>query len=271
METIVKEGKYIYCVIESSQSQSFGSLGIGGRGDEVHTVCFEDIAAVVSNSPVIKYSISRENMLAHEKAIEEVMKEHPVLPVRFATIAENEEMVKRILEKEHNKFKDLLDSIKDKKELGFKAVFIEEIVYKEILERYEDIKVLKEKIAALPPNATYYQRMQIGKLVEEALEKEKEIYKEEILDALRLLADEVKLNKTYGEKMIINSAFLVKKNKEAEFDQKVSELDTKLGYKIKFKYVGTVPPFNFVNLVIDTSTSLSVDGKRSRTIETGKY
>ena len=91
-----KEGKYIYCIIELNHYQSFGPLGIGERGDELYTVWFKDIAAVVSNSPIKRYSISRENTLAHEKAIEEVMKKHTVLPVRFATIAEDEEKVKKI-------------------------------------------------------------------------------------------------------------------------------------------------------------------------------
>ena len=42
-----------------------------------------------------------------------------------------------------------------------------------------------------------------------------------------------------------------KKDRESEFDQKVQELDAKHGRKIKFKYIGTLPPFNFVNLVIE--------------------
>ncbi|MFH1620365.1 MAG: GvpL/GvpF family gas vesicle protein [bacterium] len=99
METQTKEGKYIYCIIRpgqacggaaakasgrhNDQGLSFGPLGIGERGDEVHTVRSGDIAAVVSDSPVKSYAVSRENLLAHEKAIEAVMKEHTVLPVRF--------------------------------------------------------------------------------------------------------------------------------------------------------------------------------------------
>ncbi len=109
MDVAIKEGRYIYCIIESNQPKVFGPLGIGGRGDELYTILFNGIAAVVSNSPIISYSISRDNMLAHEKAIEEVMKEYTVLPVRFATIAQDEEKVKKILEKEHNKFVDLLN------------------------------------------------------------------------------------------------------------------------------------------------------------------
>ncbi len=247
----MSEGKYIYCIIDDSKVQTFGPLGIGGRGDELYTVCFNDLAAVVSNSPIINYSVSRENMIAHEKAIEEVMKKHLVLPVRFCTIAEDDEKVKKILEREHDRFVDLLKNIEGKKELGLKAIFKEDVIYKDIIEKYEDIGALKEKVAALPPEKTYYQRMEIGKMVEAALQKEKEIYKEDILDTLAPSAVEVKINNTYGERMIINAAFLINEDKEAEFDQKVQEFADKYGDKMKFKYVGTLPPFNFINLVIE--------------------
>ncbi|MEW6216025.1 MAG: GvpL/GvpF family gas vesicle protein [Nitrospirota bacterium] len=92
----VKEGKYIYCIIAEGERKKFGSLGIGGIGNELYTVCFNDIAAVVSSSPIKKYPVSRENLIPHERAIEEVMKTHTVLPVRFGTIAEDEEKVKKI-------------------------------------------------------------------------------------------------------------------------------------------------------------------------------
>jgi len=246
-----REGKYIYCIIESNEAQSFGPSGIGGRGNELHTVCFNDIAAVVSDSPIKKYPVSRENLIPHEHAIEEVMKTHTVLPVRFCTIAEDEAKVKRILEKEYDKFKNLLKGIQGKRELGLKVVLKEDVIYKDILEKYKDIKVLKEKIATLPSEKTYFQRAKIGEMVEAALEKEKEIYREDILETLSPLALEVKTNNTYGERMIVNAAFLVERHKEAEFDQRVQELDATYGDKMKFKYVGTLPPFNFINLTIN--------------------
>jgi len=251
MEEAVMEGKYIYCII-AAVAKNFGSIGIGCRGDEIYTVCFKDIAAVVSNSPIIRYTVSRENTLAHEKAIEEVMKEHTVLPVRFSTITKDEERVKKVLEKEYDKFKDLLNRMEGKKELGLKAIFKEDVIYKDILEKYKDLRILKEKVAALPSGKTYFKRAEIGEMVEAALKREKEIYKKDILDALYPLAAEVKTNSSYWELMIINAAFLVQKDKETEFDQKVNELGAKYSSNIKFKYIGKVPPFNFVNLVIKT-------------------
>lgn len=247
-----KEGKYIYCISSMREPKTFDSLGVGGRGDEVYSICFNDIAAVVSTSPIIEYTLIRENVLAHEKAIEEVMKKHIVLPVRFSTIAEDECQVKRILEKYYEEFKDLLNEMENKKELGLKAVYKKDVIYKHILEKHKDIKKFKERIMTLPPEKTYFQRIEIGKLVEDALQQEKEILNRDVLNVLSPLAVEVKTNETYSEHMIINAAFLVEKDIEAEFDKRVQELDEKYHDTLTFKYVGTVPPFNFVNLVIET-------------------
>jgi len=276
-ETIPGEGKYIYCIIamDNCESLNFGPLGIGGRGDELYTISYKPegsgwasdsptyktIAAVVSNSPIKKYSVARENLIPHERAIEEVMRAYTVLPVRFATIAEDEKKVKTILEKDYDKILDLLEKMKGKIELGLKAIFSaeggpasggKENIYNYILEKYEDIRRLKEAISCEPSAKTYYQRMEIGRMVETALEKEKANLKMDILNNLSSIAWETKTNNTYGERMIINSAFLVEKNKEGEFDQKIQELGEKYEDKVKFKYVGTLPPFNFVNLVIET-------------------
>lgn len=247
-----KEGKYIYCIVETNGEEKFGPIGIGNRGDELYKICYMDIGSVVSSSPIIKYKISRENSLTHERAIEEVMnKGYTVLPVRFGTIAESEEKVRDILAIEYNEFKNLLKKMKNKVELGIKAIFHEKIIYQDILNGYEKIKRLKEEIASMPLEKTYYQRLEIGRMVEAALEEQKTRYREEILNTLRKSCCEFHLSdRLIGERMIINAAFLVDREQEREFDKRVNGLAEKYGEKIKFKYVGNIPPFNFVNLVI---------------------
>ena len=59
-------------------------------------------------------------------------------------------------------------------------------------------------------------------------------------------------NDTYGELMIINAAFFVEKEKEPDFDRQVQLLDEKYCQEVTFKYVGPLPPFNFVNISINT-------------------
>lgn len=253
MTKTAPDGVYIYGITAAGRAKSFAAPGIGERGDKLYAICSAGLAAVVSDSPVVKYSVSRENMLAHERAVEEVMKEQTVLPARFCTIAADGETVKKILAKEQARFADLLKKMEGKRELGLKAVFREEFIYKDILAKHDAIRQLKEALISQPPAKTHQQRMAVGEMVEQALVSAREKYQEAILDILRPLAEDVKINNDYGERMLLNAAFLVKKDKEAAFDHQVNVLGEKYTGKIKFIYVGPLPPFNFVNLVIETA------------------
>jgi len=254
MQPGAKEGRYIYCIIGSDRRLTFGPGGIGGRGDQLYTISVDGLAAVVSDSPIKTYSLATENLIAHEKAIEEVMKDHTVLPVRFCTIVADDDKVREILGKTRGELHDLLGAMAGKKELGIKAVF-KRAIYNIILDKYPDIRSLKENAAAAPFGQTQPLRMEIGRMVESALREEKERCKDDILDALSPLAARVKVNNNYGELMVLSAAFLVADDKETSFDRRMEQLDAKYGDQIKLKYVGTLPPFNFVNLVIDTRQS----------------
>jgi hypothetical protein len=139
-----------------------------------------------------------------------------------------------------------------KKELGLKILAHETEIYANIVEKYDEIRTMRGKLMNLPADKTHYQRMKIGEMVAEALKKEVENYKNLILDVLTPLTEDVKINDNYGEMMIINAAFLIKNTLEPEFDKAVIDLDGKYGSLMTFKYVGTLPPYNFVNLVINT-------------------
>jgi len=254
LQEITKEGRYIYGIIRHKGHVEFGPIGIGKRGDLVYNINYNDISAVVSNSPVIQYEARRVNMTTHEKVLEEVMKHYTVLPVRFSTISEydNDSGILKILEKDYKKFDDLLLKMEGKKELGIKVLAYEAAIYESIIEKYNEIKTLREKLLNQPIDKTHYQRMKIGEMVAEALKKETENYKNIILDVLKRYADDVKINDNYGELMILNAAFLIKDTDEPAFDEAVNDLDEKHGKLMTFKYVGTLPPYNFVNLVINT-------------------
>src|SRR3712207_1294909 len=75
------QGKYVYCIIQSKEPRSFGLIGIGGRGDNVYTVRHRDLAAVVSDTPLIVYDPTRDNVLAHEQVNETVLRQFTVLPL----------------------------------------------------------------------------------------------------------------------------------------------------------------------------------------------
>ncbi len=245
-----EDGLYVYCIIRSPKSTSFGDIGIGGRGDEVRTVVYDDMHAVVSQAPLKTYDTSRENMMAHELVIETVMKDYAVLPLRFATVMHEESDVRQLLKGKYDRFVEELERVEGKVELGVKAIAKKDVVFEEILLTNSDIRALKEKIQGLPYEKTYYDRLAIGQMVENALEDEKKKYRKIILEALEPVALEMKESKRFGDRMIVNASFFVDKERESQFDDCVNELGEQYGDKIIFKYVGGIPPYSFVNLLL---------------------
>lgn len=247
-----KEGKYIYCIIGTKQERNFGPIGIGGRGDEALTVGYDDLSMVVSSCPMTKFVVSRENMLAHVRVIEKVMNEFDsVLPVRFGTVASNADEIRNLLDRRLREFMILLRNMDHKVELGVKGLWKNmNVIFEEIVEENREIKEAKKKIQNEAGKKNTKAKMKVGKMVKEALKKEKEREAEKIVDALRRSVFEYKLNKVSSDEMFMNAAFLVDKGREKEFDNIIEDLSEEYRDRVKFMYAGPMPVYNFVNIVI---------------------
>jgi len=247
-----EEGKYIYCIIETKQERNFGPIGIGSRGDEILTISYDDLSMVVSHHPMTKLVVSRENLLAHEKVIEQVMKEFDsVLPIRFGAIAASADEIRNLLDRRYREFRNLLKAMDRKVELGVKGVWRNmELIFKEIVEENKEIKRAKEKIENDKSRKSISTKVEVGKMVEQTLKKKKEKEAEKIFKALEDTAVDYKLNKPISDEMFMNASFLVDKGREKEFDNIVDDLSDQYKDRTKFMYAGPLPVFNFVNLVI---------------------
>jgi len=242
-----KEGKYIYCIIGTKQERNFGPIGIGGRGDEVLTINYDDMSMVVSSCPLTKFVVSSENMLAHMRVIEKVMNEFDsVLPVRFGTVASNADEIRNLLDKRLREFMILLKNMDHKVELGVKGLWKNmNAIFEEIVEENREIKEAKDKIQNEAGGENIQAKMKVGKMVKEALKKKKDQEAEKIVDALRRSVFEYKLNKVSSDEMFVNAAFLVDKGWEKEFDNIIEDLSEEHRDRVKFMYAGPMPVYNF--------------------------
>ena len=240
------EGKYVYCVIRSEQPLSFGPLGLGPEPAEVHTIHFRDIAAVVSNTPIVVQDPTRENVLAHQRVNETVMQKHTVIPMSFGTVFKTDDDIMELLRSAYDAFSDVLNKMQEKFEFGLKVLWDRDQIIREIEEEDEDIRRLKSEISS-QKGSTYFARMQYGRLVDAALQAKSERYVAEIFAALRGASVAARSNKLIGERMILNAAFLVNRRDAREFDRCVKALGER-DEKLTYKYTGPWPPYNFVNI-----------------------
>ncbi|GAC1488964.1 MAG: gas vesicle protein GvpL [Candidatus Limnocylindrales bacterium] len=251
------EGVYVYCIIESGEPRTFGSIGIGGRGDDVYTVHHRDLAAVVSKSPLLIYDPTRDNALTHEHVQEVVMNEHGFTPVpmSFGTMFKTEGDTVEFLKDTYDALRDVLQKMKDKLEFGLKVNWDRDEVLTEIEAENEEISRLKSEIQTNTQSSTYFARMQLGRLVEQALADKSEAYVRDIYDHLRDAAIASRTSKVIGEKMIMNAAFLVARDKADDFDAKVHEIGKRYEGRLSFRYTGPWPPYNFVTIRLQLERS----------------
>ena len=89
--------------------------------------------------------------------------------------------------------------------------------------------------------------MQYGRLVDSLLQERSAYYVHGIFDGLRGVSVASRANKPIGDRMIMNAAFLVSRDKEQEFDAAVKAIGGRYPH-LTFKYTGPWPPYNFVNI-----------------------
>ncbi len=239
-------GKYVYCVIRAAEPLRFGPLGIGAETAEVHTVNYKDLAAVVSDTPMAVHDPTRDNVLAHERVNETVMRKHTVIPMSFGTVFKTREDIVELLRSAYEAFNDVLVKMQDKLEFGLKVLWDRDLTLREIENEDENLMRLKNEISS-QKGSTYFARMQYGRLVDAALQARSERYVGEIFAELRDVSVASRANKPIGDRMIMNAAFLVARDQEAAFDAKVKAVSAR-HEKLTFKYTGPWPPYNFVNI-----------------------
>jgi len=254
-----KEAKYLYCIVKCGEERSFNGVpAVGSGSNGIHTVVFGDLACVVSDSPDMKYDSTRANMMAHETVIERIMKEFTVLPIRFGTVTRKDsgspvdDIRHKLLESRFNEFLSLHEEMDSRVELGLKVLWRDEkVIYEEIIAENRELRKLRDSVVGKSPEATHFDRLRLGEMVKKSLDQKRDKEAKMLLARLRPVTDRVRENKIIMDRMVLNAAFLVSKDRGRECDEIVKRLDEELGERMTFKYTGPNPPFNFCEIVVN--------------------
>lgn len=241
-------GKYLYCFIETRKDKQYAGFGVE-RSYPVYTIRYKDIAAIVSDSTKDVIKATAEDCLIHEKMIEEVMKECTVLPFEFGTVSPDKEAVITLLKDNYSNIKRSIKLLSDKLEMNVRAVWVNmNSLFNEIISENRDIALYKKEIKNKPVNKTYNDRINIGRLVAQALNVKKEKARDSIIKELERETVGCAPERMIGDNMILNEAFLVRKRNLPKFEARLYKLGEKFNNRIDFKYMGPLPPYNFTNL-----------------------
>ncbi|MEI6901444.1 MAG: GvpL/GvpF family gas vesicle protein [Bacteroidota bacterium] len=248
-----RDGKYIYCIIATEYDINLGPIGIGGRGDLVTSIGFDGLCMVVSDHPVSRFIVNSQNILAHQKVIEVVMKEfRSVIPIRFGTIAATPDEIRNLLNRRYSEFMELLRQFENKVEVNVRGTWKNMgAIYNEIDQEHVELQKIRKQIdAIIDPVIKKEKIAAAGLLVEQALIEKKVEEAGKMIEAFRKSVFEYKHNKVNVDSLFMNTAFLVNSGREVEFDNIMTDLGLKYQDRCDFVYTAPQPIFNFVDLKI---------------------
>ena len=243
----------IYGFINIDEKKKFDYAGI--EGGEIYTQPYQDIAAVVSDSPLIQLdSLPKETLLLHlavyQAVIERVMKDHYIIPMKFGTAVQGEEEIKRILKKGYDHIKTSIIAMEDKIELDVVAMWSNlDAVLKTIGEE-EEIKKLKAEAELKPTDQRLEAGVTLGKMVKASLDRKREERASNMLDILKEKSETHHAHDVMDDSMIMNVAFLINTDNKEIFESKVDQLDEKHQDEVNFRIVGPLPPYSFCTFEI---------------------
>ena len=190
---------------------------------------------------------------SHQMVIEAAMKEFSsILPIRFGTIAATPDEIRNLLNRRYSEFMALLRQFENKVELNVRGTWKNMgMIYNEIDREHVELQKIRAKIDKLDDKEVKNKQIdEAGKLIGLALAEKKEHEAGEIIDAFRKSVFEYKQNKTSGDAMFMNTAFLVNSGREIEFDNIMADLGARYEDRSDFVYTAPLPIFNFIDLKI---------------------
>lgn len=234
---------YIYGFLKETGQKTPALTGL--EKSPVYKINYQELNAMVNDIEMEEIDPTRENVLAHTLVQDTLLKSFTILPASFATVADDEEAVRRLLEKNYPALFNELGRLSGKIEVALKIMWDDKAMA-EYLENGRQLSRLKDRLSAASPLVAQCLLQEAGKIVESVAQEWKITYAQKIFDHLRTLSVDAKSNKALGVKSLLNASFLITREREAEFKNEVYSLDNKHKGKVNFKYVGPLPPYNFV-------------------------
>jgi hypothetical protein len=237
---------YVYGIVRKATKPP-AHPGIGDA--PLQLVRGDGTAALVSELPTDRLEMGRQELLTHARVLEEALTNGPVLPMRFGVVLQDPDAIRRdLLEAHSSELLSQLEQFEGKVEMRVRATYEEEPLMREVIRDNSEIARTRESIRGKPEAATYYDRIRLGELIADAVERKRYAEAQQILDLLAAGAVAVEVADPAHERVVLDASFLLKRERLAEFDDLVERIAREQAERLRVKLTGPLPPHSFVQL-----------------------
>ncbi|MEU3885648.1 GvpL/GvpF family gas vesicle protein [Streptomyces sp. NPDC029041] len=234
---------YVYGIAASSHPAL--PEGMGGVGDpprEVRILREGDLAAVVSEAPE-GLRPKRKDLLAHQNVLSEAGAAGCVLPMRFGSVAPDDNAITAVLAERAEHYKERLQALDNRVEYNVKANHVEEAVLHQVMAESPDIRGLAEANRQAG-GGSYDDKIRLGELVAAAVKAKEADDGAAVQRALETAADDVSTGPE-STGWLANVSFLVNRESADAFLAAVEQLRKDMPH-LEVRVNGPLPPYSFV-------------------------
>ena len=255
---------YLFCFARPDLVGKIEGTGVDGR----HPLClfrhFPDLCAVVGEVPLEDFCGPAAELrmqelawvgpraLRHEAVVEQVMRQSPVLPVRFGTLFSSQESLVEFLTTHRTRISQFLERVTGREEWAMRGLLHRKQAGEALISAR--LRAGEAQLAILPPGTRYFQEQRIRAAVEKELGLWlKETCRQVANDLMTQASDSrecqvVPLESSQsGTEVVVNWAFLLPRDAIPAFRLRVDQVNDNLASRgLVFELSGPWPPYRFV-------------------------
>ena len=220
--------------------------GLGGVGDPalpVRVLQEGDLAAIVSDAPE-GLRPKRRDLLAHQNVLSEAGAGGCILPMRFGSVAPDDDTVTGVLADRSEHYQERLRTLEGKVEYNVKATHDEEAVLHRVMSDNPEIRAVTEANRKAG-GGSYDDRLRLGEMVVAAVKAREAEDAGEVQRTLEPVADAISVGPE-SSGWLANVSFLVERDAAASFLETVDQL-RKDHPHLDLRVNGPLPPYSFVD------------------------
>jgi len=213
-------------------------------------VPYKDIAAVVSNTPIIHFDRFDEKELSqfiaiHDQVNVSLMKNFTVIPMRFGIVAESTEEISHILAKAYVQFKAALERVIGNAEFIVQVFLNEGNVLQKLMRENTEIQQCKKEVESKSKILGFPSKIKLGKAIFEAMESYKKECSKNVLGDLADHFPNYSAGKLLDKELLLNYSFLIGVKEESALAFQLNTLADTYKDELRFKYIGPMVPYSF--------------------------
>ncbi|MER7707121.1 GvpL/GvpF family gas vesicle protein [Kitasatospora sp. NPDC097605] len=244
---------YVYGIVPTGVDPS-GLEGIGDPPARVGLVPHRGLAALVSAVVVNGPLGTAADLRAHARVLDTLVAHGPVLPMRFGGVVRDlGAVVDELLAPHEDAFLRALEDLRGTAQFTLRGAYEEEHVLRQVLADREDIARLHTDVAALPQEATYYERVRLGEMIALEIAARREADTLEALERLAPLAVAVKASPSADAPAdrAVSASFLVGKGDWDAFGTAAEGLARRWAGRVGLRLLGPLAPYDFAGDAVE--------------------